>query len=219
MRFATRSMNPLLPHGMAWFFRIESNDSTLQMPTSCRLGRFARGSDDECERCHRYMIRFATTADANRIAEIHVATWRDAYRGIVPDSFLASMSVEEHVARWRGRIEANAKLVFVHEHEGRIDGFVSMGAGRDVDAKTDGEIYALYIASESWRNGIGRALMEKAEEELQSRGLNRIVLWVLGRNDRARRFYGSVGYAPEGRTKETTIGDTVLTELRYEKRK
>ncbi|HUG09997.1 MAG TPA: GNAT family N-acetyltransferase [Opitutaceae bacterium] len=165
------------------------------------------------------MIRFATPADADRISEIHVATWRAAYLGIVPDSFLASMSVEEHLARWRSRIEANPKLVFVHERDGQIDGWVSMGAGRDDDANSDGEVYALYVAAESWRKGTGRALMANAEKELWNRGVSRIVLWVLERNDSARFFYESIGYSPDGRTKQITIGDTVLIELRYEKRK
>jgi GNAT superfamily N-acetyltransferase len=146
-----------------------------------------------------------------------VATWRAAYRGIVPDVFLASMSVEEHAARWRGRIEANLKLVFVHERDGQIDGWVSVGACRDDDAKADGEVYALYVAPESWRRGIGRELMAKSEGEFQHRGMMRIVLWVLERNDRARQFYESRGYAPDGRTKEITIAEAKLLELRYAK--
>ncbi|HEY5553092.1 MAG TPA: GNAT family N-acetyltransferase [Opitutaceae bacterium] len=165
------------------------------------------------------MIRFATPVDAGRIGEIHVVTWRAAYRGIVPDAFLESLSVGKRAAGWRRGIEADPQLVLVSEHEGKIDGWVAIGTGRDDDTKTEGEVYALYVAPESWRQGIGRALMEKAEEELWNRALNRTVLWVLEQNDRALRFYESLHYSADGRTKEVNFTDTTLTELRYEKRK
>ena len=41
------------------------------------------------------VIRPATEADARTIAEIHVAGWVAAYRGMVPDELLASLSVDE----------------------------------------------------------------------------------------------------------------------------
>ena len=34
------------------------------------------------------MIRFATPRDTGEIAEIHVAAWRAAYAGILPDAVL-----------------------------------------------------------------------------------------------------------------------------------
>ena len=107
----------------------------------------------------------------------------------------------------------------VHEEEGRIDGWVSTGPCRDDDAKTGGEIYALYVEPGSWRKGIGRELVAKAEQEFWNRGISRIVLWVLEQNDLARRFYESVGYSPDGQTKEITIADANLLEVRYAKRK
>src|SRR6185503_6902264 len=38
-------------------------------------------------------LREARAADARAIAEIHVAAWRAAYRGMMPDAYLASLSV------------------------------------------------------------------------------------------------------------------------------
>ena len=40
------------------------------------------------------MIRLATLEDARKIAEIQVASWQVAYRGILPDEFLDQMNVE-----------------------------------------------------------------------------------------------------------------------------
>jgi len=41
------------------------------------------------------MIRPATPEDARAIAEVHVASWRYAYRGLLPDDVLDRLSVEE----------------------------------------------------------------------------------------------------------------------------
>ena len=41
------------------------------------------------------IIRKATRADARQIAEIVVEDWKNAYRGIIDDDYLDSMSVEE----------------------------------------------------------------------------------------------------------------------------
>lgn len=161
------------------------------------------------------VIRFATPDDADRIGEIHIAAWRVAYRGIIPDAHLDSLSVEERVVRWRDILEEKPKIVLVHEQGGRVEGWVSIGPGRDDDATNDGEIYGFYVDPASWRTGVGRVLMENAEVELRSRGFSRLFLWVLKQNDRARRFYESMGYSPDGGTKVITIGGASLPELRY----
>ena len=44
------------------------------------------------------MIRLATLADARAIAELHVASWRAAYVGILPPAYLEGLSVEEREA-------------------------------------------------------------------------------------------------------------------------
>jgi hypothetical protein len=53
-----------------------------------------------------HLIRVATEADLQALAEIHIASWQDAYKGIIPDAFLAgrfrrgfSFRVEIHVRK------------------------------------------------------------------------------------------------------------------------
>src|SRR5438309_5691153 len=49
-------------------------------------------------------LREATRADARAIAEIHVAAWRAAYRDLMPQSYLDSLSVEERAPMWEKTI-------------------------------------------------------------------------------------------------------------------
>jgi len=57
-----------------------------------------------------------------------------------------------------------------------------------------GEIHEMFVRRE-WRNrGIGRKIMEKAEEYLASKGNKVIELWVGKENEKARKFYAKIGY-------------------------
>ena len=47
------------------------------------------------------MIRPAIPADARPIAEVHVRTWQEAYRGIVPDAVLDALDVDDRERRWK----------------------------------------------------------------------------------------------------------------------
>ena len=47
------------------------------------------------------VIRPATPEDALAIAAVHVDAWKAAYRGIVPDEFLDSLSIEQRSDAWR----------------------------------------------------------------------------------------------------------------------
>src|SRR5262245_35529915 len=120
------------------------------------------------------LIRQAAPGDARRIAEIHVAGWRAAYRGQMPDALLDSLSVEERASRWREAIEAPPNpgvRTFVIEQDGVITGFASTGPDRGPDPGADlAELYAIYLDPSSWGSGQGRALLAAALDDLRDRG-------------------------------------------------
>src|SRR6185312_4321023 len=53
-------------------------------------------------------IRRARAADASAIAAVHVSAWRSTYPGILPDNFLARLSVPRQAAHYDGTIRAGA---------------------------------------------------------------------------------------------------------------
>jgi hypothetical protein len=56
-------------------------------------------------------IRRAIATDAATIAGIHVRAWQWAYRGLIPDAFLDSLSVEARETSWRRQLERTATRV------------------------------------------------------------------------------------------------------------
>jgi ribosomal protein S18 acetylase RimI-like enzyme len=147
------------------------------------------------------VVRLAVPQDAAAIAAVHVATWRDAYRGLLPDDYLAGLVVEEWADRWRGRLADPAAGVFalVFESGGRVRGFVS--GGPDRHGLAGGEVFAIYVDPGCQGRGAGRRLLSAAARRLADGGFTEAGLWVLADNRPARGFYESQGWRADGTEK------------------
>jgi ribosomal protein S18 acetylase RimI-like enzyme len=75
-------------------------------------------------------------------------------------------------------------------------------------------LYTLYVAPAHWSTGAGRALTDAALGGLRAAGYQRVVLWTLTDNARARRFYDKAGFVPDGAT-NILDGLGSVEELRY----
>ena len=51
-----------------------------------------------------FHIRRSREDDARGIAEVHIKTWRDAYRGQLPSAFLAGLSVDNRERMWTNEL-------------------------------------------------------------------------------------------------------------------
>ncbi len=153
-------------------------------------------------------IRRARTSDAVSIGAVHVATWRSAYAGILPDRFLARMSVPRQAAHYDAAIRS-ATAVFVAAASGadvppgsgsRIVGFATAARARtggDIGGRrlAEGEVETLYVLDD-WRDrGVGRKLMRAAGAHLAETGCKSCFVWVLRENP-SRWFYQRLGGKP-----------------------
>ena len=163
-------------------------------------------------------IRIAKVEDAFGIAFVHVRSWQVAYRGHMPDQFLDGLDVGKRANMWRELTQDPDKIIFVAEDQkANIVGFSALGPSRDADAKpVTAEVSALYVHPEKWQKGIGRALLSASLEQVRKREFDQITLWVLEANQRARSFYESFGFMPDGTTKDDDHWKTFsVRELRY----
>lgn len=142
-------------------------------------------------------IRAATLDDARAIAEVHVASWRWAYEGLLPDEYLEQLSVDDREAMWRETLPTSAGRVIVAEDAGEIVGFVGFGPAEEADGEA-GEVYAIYLLDRAAGTGVGRELFSRATEQMRRSGFRRALLWVLEANARARRFYERAGWDWDG---------------------
>jgi len=160
------------------------------------------------------MVRPATLDDAAEIARVHVATWRSAYRGLLPDDFLDSLGEASYTERWKRVIGEGSSRVFVVEEPDGIAGFASGGRERAGENGFSGELYALYVLDGAKRRGHGRELVRAVAAALRELHLPDMIVWVLRDNRAARSFYERLGGAYV-RAQPITIGATTLEEVSY----
>lgn len=165
-------------------------------------------------------IRPATPDDARAIAGIHVRSWQVAYRGIVPESFLQSLSVDQRERFWRESLEGGGPRTSVFEEHGHVVGWISVGATRDAGERpSTRELWAIYVDPMHWRRGVGQRLWGDAERQLTGAGVTEVTLWVLRDNIPALAFYRSNGFVADADVEKTVvIGGTELVEVRLRRK-
>jgi ribosomal protein S18 acetylase RimI-like enzyme len=170
------------------------------------------------------VIRDITEADIDAVAVVHARTWQRAYAGIVPASVLESLDPARLAARRRRTPMRPDQRTVVADADGTIAGFASFGPSRVQDHvnefdRSAAELYAIYVDPAYWSTGIGRQLMDTVVEAVTGT-YPELRLWVLEKNDRARRFYERAGMAPDGTHGVYTPGGSTaeLPEIRYARR-
>ena len=163
-------------------------------------------------------VRPATLADAGLVAVVHVESWRSTYRGLVPNKYLDSLSIDRRRAVWEkllGEASANQGVLVLEDNDSVV-GFCHFSPTRDDDAvAATGEITAFYLLASHWGRGGGSRLLAAAVHALAASGFKRATLWVLDGNERARRFYEKHGWRADSSVKLDDRGTFQLRELRY----
>lgn len=83
------------------------------------------------------MIRKALLTDANAIASLHIRSWQEAYRDLMPASYLNSLdaTLARRESSWARSIASGEPEVFVAEVDAEVVGWVAAGASRDEDGE------------------------------------------------------------------------------------
>ena len=163
-------------------------------------------------------LRRATVDDAPNIARVHVRTWQSAYRGLMPQALLDSLTFERRTGWWKGQLELlkDDHRPWIAVDDERVVGFVHAGPSRDdPEGSKVGEIYAIYVDPDCQGKGIGRDLLRHATRDLRTHGFRKAILWVLLDNQPTRRFYEAAGWAHDGGERVESLGGFDIKEARY----
>jgi ribosomal protein S18 acetylase RimI-like enzyme len=142
-----------------------------------------------------FLIRAAMAEDAETVAALNFACWRETYAGLVPCEIVAAMTLEERIDYWRGAFDG-PRVALAFDAHGAAVGFSSwrphdlvlrgrLGHG--------GEISAIYLLRSAQRRGLGRELMRRMAQEMLEARFGWASLVVLRDNAPARRFYEALG--------------------------
>lgn len=141
------------------------------------------------------IIRTATPDDAPAIAQIRVDAWRETYKGMIPDAYLAAMRVEDSAALWLRVLSApsDRTSVFVATRDAEVVGFAAGNLLTEPKHGLDAELTAIYLRRASQRTGIGRGLVAAVVAAAARQGATGLLTWVIAGNKEARAFYERLG--------------------------
>ena len=160
-------------------------------------------------------IRGAAVCDAAAMAGIKIDTWRVAYRGIISDEYLDTLSYAEVEERFRNvlSVPGPGEQFLVAEADGKVIGFVIFGPERAAAAEDRGEVYAVYVRPEHHSRGVGRQLMTAAACRLMGQGMRSLTVWTLEQAE-SGRFYERLG-GRVASSKIAHIGGTGYVHVAY----
>jgi ribosomal protein S18 acetylase RimI-like enzyme len=143
-------------------------------------------------------IRPGTIEDYARAREVIAETFA-FHQQAVPEFFRATDSPPPTRAAIEELLRDGQGAWLLAEHDGRIVGFVTIQlrpAAHEpfFTPEARAVVDSLGILPAWRRRGIGRQLMEAAEEWARQRGARRLMLSVWEFNDNALRLYNSLGY-------------------------
>ena len=116
-------------------------------------------------------VRQALSADAARIAEIHIASWQTAFRRIMPENLLDHQNLEERRAEWLTNMrEYPGNLVVVEECGAGVLGFACGGPLSKLEPdRFNGQVFGIHVAPDVKRRGYGHQLMAASRRDLRRR--------------------------------------------------
>ena len=157
------------------------------------------------------IISRAEEHDCDIIAQILVASWRFAYKDIMPNDVLDNLSVEQRSKGWQNHLRDGGEAYLLTADESAF-GLVEVCPFRDKIEGFDSysEIPVIYLMPDKVGQGFGCMLMDFALNLLSERGFRHVGIWVLEKNKRAIKFYEKYGFSFSGHTK--THGSTNLVE-------
>ncbi|KKK05946.1 GNAT family N-acetyltransferase [Micromonospora sp. HK10] len=175
-------------------------------------------------------VRPARPEDAAEIARIQLATWRVAYRRILPRHVLDNLDEAYLARRWSAAVQeppsgAHRVLVAVEQAEqSYLVGFAASGPA-DAEALAPGEpaealgegvaaVTDLLVEPRWGRRGHGSRLLAAAVDHWRADGLGRAVAWVFDADAATRKFLTSTGWEPDGAARALDVDDMLVPQLR-----
>ena len=175
-------------------------------------------------------VRPARPEDVAEIARIQLATWRAAYRRLLPRHVLDNLDEGWLAQRWDAAVrqppgDTHQVLVAVEQAtQSYLVGFAASGPadaealapnepadalGPDVVAVTD-----LLVEPRWGRRGHGSRLLAASVDLWRESGFDRAVAWVFEGDQASRKFLTAAGWEPDGAGRALDVDDMLVPQLR-----
>ena len=164
----------------------------------------------------QFVIFPAGPADAEALARVHVQSWRETYKGLLPDAYLARLSEAAHARRFGHMLVKPGPddVTLAAADRWGLVGYAQGGPSRR-RVPDEAEVATLYLVRAAQNRGLGGRLLADAARGLAARGARSLVISVLRDNFGARGFYEHLGGEAEPARLEPGPGGGMFHEVAY----
>jgi GNAT superfamily N-acetyltransferase len=175
-------------------------------------------------------VRPARPEDAGEIARIQLATWRIAYRRMLPKAVLDRLDEAWFARQWGDAIDnppsaRHRVLVAIEQAEQSfLVGFAASGPA-DEQALAPGEpasalgpgtaaVTDLLVEPRWGRRGHGSRLLAASVDGWREDGFAAAVAWAYEGDEATRKFLTSAGWEPDGAARALDVDDLLVPQVR-----
>ncbi len=162
------------------------------------------------------IIRQATREDIEEVAQLHIDSWYETYKGIISQNYLKNMksNLNKRIERMKNEFQLRTMIVAILN--GEIVGFsefiFSNEFSKDLDI--DCELCGLYIKNGYKNLGIGTKMFDYVTNTFRNKSKNKMGLWCIKENKPAFLFYEKKGGKIE-KEKSFTIENKEYIEVAF----
>lgn len=146
------------------------------------------------------VVRSGRVDDVPAIARVHVKSWQETYRGLMPDQVLDNPDfITAREKFWTAALTDERfaqSRVAVALHDDSVIGIAMSGPPQDEDPSWSAQLYVIYVLAANLGSGAGPALLDAVIDSQEP-----AALWVADPNPRAQAFYLKHGFLPDGASK------------------
>ncbi len=165
-------------------------------------------------------IQACAEAELGQLRDIALRTYVDTFGPVnAPETMARYLAEAMGEEKLRGELRTPGSSFHLLRVDGRVAGYLKLNVDpaqsdrRDPDSL---EIERIYIDRDFKGRGLGRALVDFAEEEARRQGKKVLRLGVWERNDAALGFYEALGFRRAG-SHPFRMGDEIQTDYVMEK--
>jgi GNAT superfamily N-acetyltransferase len=144
-----------------------------------------------------FTVRTAQLEDVGAMARMHMQSWQETYRGLMPDHVLDDPGLVASRERFWTAVLSDerfrASRAAVAERDGGVIGVALAGPSEDPQFVGITHLYVLYVLAAEHGSGAGTALLQAVLAPHEP-----ATLWVADPNPRAQAFYRKHGFIADG---------------------